>query len=108
VVNADTKTDRAEGAKAGLTVIDEGADMVVVSCDYDFGSPAALAAESAGPAVSFFLCAESIKAGIQGVGPNSLLGLGSGGGAGRDDGGMGLQQERGAHLLSPAGHLDRI
>ncbi|MEO5615753.1 MAG: ABC transporter substrate-binding protein, partial [Cypionkella sp.] len=34
VVNADTKTDRAEGAKAGLSVIDAGADMVVVSCDY--------------------------------------------------------------------------
>jgi branched-chain amino acid transport system substrate-binding protein len=71
VVNADTKTDRAEGAKAGLTVIDAGADMVVVSCDYDFGSPAALTAESAG-LPSFFLCAESIKAGIQGVGPNSF------------------------------------
>ena len=71
VVTADTKTDRAEGAKAGLTVIDAGADMVVVSCDYDFGAPAALAAESAG-LPSFFLCAESIKAGIQGVGPNSF------------------------------------
>ncbi|NGM46073.1 ABC transporter substrate-binding protein [Rhodobacter sp. SGA-6-6] len=71
VVNADTKTDRAEGAKAGLSVIDAGADMVVVSCDYDFGAPAALAAESAG-LISFFLCAESVKAGIQGVGPNSF------------------------------------
>lgn len=71
VVNADTKTDRAEGAKAGLSVIDQGADMVVVSCDYDFGAPAALAAESNG-LISFFLCAESIKAGIQGVGPNSF------------------------------------
>ncbi|MDO8983460.1 ABC transporter substrate-binding protein [Cypionkella sp.] len=71
VVNADTKTDRAEGAKAGLSVIDAGADMVVVSCDYDFGAPAALAAEGAG-LPSFFLCAESIKAGIQGVGPNSF------------------------------------
>lgn len=71
VVTADTKTDRAEGAKAGLTVVDAGADLVVVSCDYDFGSPAALAAESSGK-VSFFLCAESIKAGIQGVGPNSF------------------------------------
>lgn len=71
VVTADTKTDRAEGAKAGLTVLDAGADMVVVSCDYDFGAPAALAAESAGK-ISFFLCAESIKAGIQGVGPNSF------------------------------------
>lgn len=71
VVNADTKTDRAEGAKAGLSVIDAGADLVVVSCDYDFGAPAALAAESSG-LISFFLCAESIKAGIQGVGPNSF------------------------------------
>ena len=71
VVNADTKTDRAEGAKAGLTVLGAGADLVVVSCDYDFGSPAALTAESSGK-VSFFLCAESIKAGIQGVGPFSF------------------------------------
>ena len=71
VVTADTKTDRAEGAKAGLSVVDQGADLVVVSCDYDFGSPAALAAESSGK-VSFFLCAESIKAGIQGVGPHSF------------------------------------
>ncbi|RFC68949.1 MULTISPECIES: ABC transporter substrate-binding protein [Mesorhizobium] len=71
VIKADTKTDRAEGAKAGLTVIDGGADLVVVSCDYDFGSPAALAAEDAGK-ISFFLCAESVKAGIQGVGPHSF------------------------------------
>lgn len=71
VVTADTKSDRAEGARAGLTVVDAGADLVVVSCDYDFGSPAALVAESAGK-VSFFLCAESIKAGIQGVGPHSF------------------------------------
>lgn len=71
VVSADTKSDRAEGAKAGLSVIDQGADLVVVSCDYDFGAPAALAAEDAGR-VSFFLCAESVKAGIQGVGPHSF------------------------------------
>lgn len=70
-VAADTKTDRAEGAKAGLEVLDKGADLVVVSCDYDFGAPAALAAEAAGK-VSFFLCAESVKAGIQGVGPHSF------------------------------------
>ncbi len=71
VITADTKTDRAEGAKAGLEVLDKGADLVVVSCDYDFGAPAALAAEAAGK-ISFFLCAESIKAGIQGVGPHSF------------------------------------
>ncbi|TIM48547.1 MAG: ABC transporter substrate-binding protein, partial [Mesorhizobium sp.] len=71
VVKADTKSDRAEGAKAGLSVLDQDADLVVVSCDYDFGSPAALAAEDAGN-ISFFLCAESVKAGIQGVGPHSF------------------------------------
>ena len=71
VVEADTKTDRAQGAKAGLAVLDKGAQMVVVSCDYDFGAPAALVAKSKGK-ISFFLCAESIKAGIQGVGPNSF------------------------------------
>ena len=68
IVEADTKTDRAEAAKAGLEVLDAGAEMVIVSCDYDFCAPSALAAQSAGK-ISFFLCAEDIKAGIQGVGP---------------------------------------
>ncbi len=70
-VFADTSSDRAEGARAGLEVIEAGADLVVVSCDYDFGAPAALMAESNGK-ISFFLCAESVRAGIQGVGPHSF------------------------------------
>lgn len=71
VVEADTRTDRADSAKAGLDVLDQGAKMMVVSCDYDFGAPAALVAEGEGMN-SFFLCAEDVKAGIQGVGPNSF------------------------------------
>lgn len=71
VVEADTRTDRAESAKAGLDVLDHGAEMMIVSCDYDFGAPAALVAEGEGMN-SFFLCAEDVKAGIQGVGPNSF------------------------------------
>lgn len=71
VVEADTKSDRAQSAKAGLEVLDAGADLVVVSCDYDFGAPAALEAQKKGK-VSFFLCAEDIKAGIQGVGKNAF------------------------------------
>jgi branched-chain amino acid transport system substrate-binding protein len=70
-VFADTRSDRAEGARAGLEVLEAGADLVVVSCDYDFGAPAALMAE-AQQTISFFLCAESIRAGIQGVGPHSF------------------------------------
>ena len=71
VVTADTKTDRNEGVKAGQEVVDEGADMVVVSCDYDFGAPAANVAQDA-DLISFFLCAEDVKAGIEGVGPYSF------------------------------------
>lgn len=67
---ADTKSDRVEGARAGQTVVDAGAQLVIVSCDYDFGSPAAGAAERAGK-ISVFLCAEDPKAGVQGVGPLS-------------------------------------
>jgi branched-chain amino acid transport system substrate-binding protein len=71
VVETDTKSDRAQSAKAGLEALDKGADLLVVSCDYDFGAPAALEAQKRGK-VSFFLCAEDIKAGVQGVGKNSF------------------------------------
>ena len=71
LVEADTKSDRAQGAKAGQEVLSEGANLVVVSCDYDYGAPAASAAQRA-KTVSMFLCAEDPKAGVQGVGPDSF------------------------------------
>lgn len=71
IVEADTRSDQAEGSKAALDLVDQGIEMMVVSCDYDLGAPAALVAESEG-LNSFFLCAEDAKAGIQGVGPNSF------------------------------------
>lgn len=71
VVETDTKSDRAQSAKAGLEALEQGAELLVVSCDYDFGGPAALQAQKKGK-VSFFLCAEDIKAGIQGVGKNAF------------------------------------
>lgn len=70
-VFADAKTDRAESAKAGQSVIQQGAQAIAVDCDYDFGAPAALAAEREGK-ISIFLCAESVLAGIQGVGKHSF------------------------------------
>lgn len=70
-VTADAKTDRVEGAKAGQQVLNEGAQMVAVDCDYDFGAPAALAAKNANK-IAIFLCAESVLAGIQGVGKNAF------------------------------------
>jgi branched-chain amino acid transport system substrate-binding protein len=67
-VYSDTKSDRAQGAKAGLDVIQKGADLVVVTCDYDMGAPAGLEAARAGK-VAWSLCAEDAKFGVQGVGP---------------------------------------
>lgn len=71
VVKFDSKTDRVQGAKAGLAAISAGAQILAVDCDYDFGAPAALAAQKAGK-ISVFLCAESVLAGIQGVGKFSF------------------------------------
>jgi len=70
-VDADTKSDRAEGAKAGLSVVQAGAVLVFATCDYDYGAPAALQAQRAG-VISVFLCAEDPKAGILGVGKYSF------------------------------------
>ena len=70
-VFADTKSDRAEGAKAGQEVVSQGADLVIGTCDYDFGAPALLQAQKARK-ISVFLCAEDAKAGVAGVGPYSF------------------------------------
>jgi branched-chain amino acid transport system substrate-binding protein len=70
-VFADTKSDRAEGAKAGQEVLRQGADVVFGTCDYDFGAPALLQAQKAGK-ISIFMCAEDPKAGVAGIGPFSF------------------------------------
>ena len=75
-VDADTKSDRAEGAKAGLAVVQAGAVLTFATCDYDYGAPAALAAQRGG-IISAFLCAEDPKAGIKGVGPLSFTASGA-------------------------------
>lgn len=68
LVTADTKTDRVEGAKAGQRLLEEGAVMLVVSADYDQGSPAALQAAKAG-ILSVSLGAGDPKMGVIGIGP---------------------------------------
>jgi branched-chain amino acid transport system substrate-binding protein len=73
VVDADAKTDQVQGTKAGQAVLAEGADMVVVDCDFDFGAPAAQKAQAAHK-ISFFLCAGDAKAGVDGVGKYSFSG----------------------------------
>ncbi len=67
-VFADTKSDQTEGAKAGLSVLAQGAKFMVVSCDYDMGAGAATVGNDAKiPTMS--LCASDAKMGVQGIGP---------------------------------------
>jgi branched-chain amino acid transport system substrate-binding protein len=64
----DTKTEQERSAAAGAELVNESVNMLVVSCDYDFGAPAALAANKAG-IITMSLCAGDPKMGVQGVGP---------------------------------------
>lgn len=67
----DTKTERERSASAGAELVQSGVDLLVVSCDYDFGAPAALAAQKA-KIISMSLCAADPKMGVQGVGSHAF------------------------------------
>ncbi|HWA47874.1 MAG TPA: ABC transporter substrate-binding protein [Dongiaceae bacterium] len=71
IIYADTKSDIAYGATAAQEVLDQGAQMVVVTCDYDFGSAAASVADGAG-LIAFSTCAGDPKFGPSGIGPNAF------------------------------------
>jgi branched-chain amino acid transport system substrate-binding protein len=66
-VSSDNHSDVNQSANAGIAVIDKGAQMMAVSCDYDMGGGAASQAQSKGMLV-FSECAGSFKFGPQGVG----------------------------------------
>lgn len=61
-VYADTKSDRVKSAKAALEVLNKGAELVIISCDYEMGGPAGLAAGKAGK-IAFSLCANEPRIG---------------------------------------------
>lgn len=67
-VEQNMKTDAAEAAKAATRVLDEGANLVITSCDFDFGAPSALEAQKKG-VLSFSTCAGSLNFGPTGIGP---------------------------------------
>jgi branched-chain amino acid transport system substrate-binding protein len=67
-VEQDTKSDLQQGAAAAIKVIGQGAQIGVVTCDLDFGAPAALEFAKK-KIVSFSLCAGSPYYGPQGVTP---------------------------------------
>ncbi len=64
---ADTKTDATQGGAAAQQVLEDGADFVLTTCDYDLGAPVARAANQKG--VLAVGCAGGLQFGLQGVGP---------------------------------------
>lgn len=68
LVQCDTKTDRAQGAKCGAEIVQSGAKLAAFSCDYDMGGPAALQYAQAG-IVGVSVCGSDPKIGVQGIGP---------------------------------------
>jgi branched-chain amino acid transport system substrate-binding protein len=68
VVRADTKSNINLGAQAGLSVISKGADVMLVTLDFNYGGPAAREAQKAGM-VAISIGASSPKFGVQGIGP---------------------------------------
>lgn len=69
-VSSDTASDPGQGATAATDVLAAGAEMVMVTCDFDFGAPAALVANAQNK-IAFSSCAADAKFGVQGIGPNA-------------------------------------
>lgn len=67
----DTKSDIKRGGLVAQQLIDQGADIVLVSADFDYGSTAAAAAQKAG-LVSITLGASSPKFGVQAIGDKAF------------------------------------
>jgi len=66
-ITCDSKTNQAQGAVCAQDVLSKGADFVMPSCDFDFGSPAArVAIKKIKVAIG---CAGGLAYGVQGVGP---------------------------------------
>ncbi len=61
----DYRTDREVASTVTQEVLEEGADLLIASCDFDFGSPAALIAQDDNIA-SMSLCAGSPRFGPEG------------------------------------------
>ena len=60
----------SQGATAATDVLSKNAELVMVTCDFDFGAPAALVAQSQNK-IAFSSCAADAKFGVQGIGPNA-------------------------------------
>lgn len=67
LIESDTKSTLPGARQAAEDLLGQGADILLATCNFDFGSPAAQVAQAKGVLV-FSLCAASPKFGVQGIG----------------------------------------
>ena len=63
----DAKSDVNQAAACGLQLVESGVDMMLTTCDYDFGGPAAREANKA--KMISIGCAGATNFGVEGIGP---------------------------------------
>lgn len=68
IIYADTKSEIPQGAVAAMEVLDQGADFVIVTGDFDFGGTAARTANS-NSKIAIAPFAADPKFGVEGIGP---------------------------------------
>jgi len=68
LIYADTKSEIPQGAVAAMELLDQGADIMIVTGDFDFGGTAARTANSQGK-VAIAPFAADPKFGVEGIGP---------------------------------------
>jgi branched-chain amino acid transport system substrate-binding protein len=68
LIYGDTKSDRAQGTSTSLSLLAQGAKVMIVTCDFDFGSPQAIAATTKN-VVAISPCAGSSNFDVPTLGP---------------------------------------
>lgn len=68
LIYGDTKSERTQGTSTALELLSQGAQVMVVTCDFDYGSPAAIAATGEG-VVAISPCAGSSNFDVPTLGP---------------------------------------
>lgn len=69
-IERDMRSDTAQAAATANSVLDEGAELLIVPCDPDLGAPGATVGQERG-VLTFSLC----EASTRGVGPQAIGGL---------------------------------
>jgi branched-chain amino acid transport system substrate-binding protein len=68
LIYGDTKSERSQGTSTALELMSQGAQVMIVTCDFDYGSPAAIAATGKGE-VAISPCAGSSNFDVPTLGP---------------------------------------